>query len=214
MATKSRKKTDLYKEKKWYPIHAPEEYNRVQIGETLSNEPEKLDGRIISTTLAELTGDWQKQNVKMTLKVDEVSDSGIYTKFIGHELTRDYIRSLVKRRTSKIGGNVVVETSDGIRLRIKPVAYTVKRTQTSRQKAIRSIMEDMVKKRSAELKYLELVSDIVLGKLSSDVYKEARSLYPVRRVEIEKSHVLGKSRRTTGSTRKPPVEAPSEVSAE
>jgi len=202
MATKSRKKTDLYKEKKWYPIFAPEEYNRMVIGETLANESEKLEGRIISTTLAELISDWQKQNVKMIFKVDEVGDSGAYTKFIGHELTRDYLRSLVKRRTSKIGGNVIVTTKDGIRLRIKPVGYTVKRTQTSSQKVIRSIMEEIVVKCSAKLSYTELINEIVLGKLSSEIYKEVRSMHPVRRVEIEKSHVLGKARRTTGSGRK------------
>jgi len=211
MATKSRKKTDFYKEKQWYPIHAPEEYNRVKIGETLASDPDKLDGRVIHTTLAELIDDWQKQNVKMTFKVNEVGDSGLYTEFMGHELTRDYMRSMVKRRTSKINGNVVVETKDGMRLRIKPVGYTVKRTQTSMQKVIRSIMEEILIRRSSELDYLELVSEIVIGKLSSDIYKEVRAHHAVRRVEIEKSHVLGKTKRTTGTRRKETAKAaPSE----
>ena len=203
MAAKSRKKSDLYKEKGWYPIHAPEEYNRVKIGETLTNDPAKLDGRMVVTTLAELTGDWQKQNVKMAFKVDEVSESGAYTRFVGHELTRDYMRSLVKRRTSKIGGNVVVETKDGMRMRIKPVIYTVKRAQTSKQKGMRAIMEGIVMKQAREVNYLDLVAEIVGGKLSSDIYKDVRLVYPVRRVEVEKSQVLGKvERRRQGTQRK------------
>jgi small subunit ribosomal protein S3Ae len=190
MARKAAKKVDAFRAKNWYQVLAPAEFNRANIGETLADEPEKMMGRIMESTLGDITGDWAKQNTKMIFKVVEIGGNNAYTTFIGHEMTKDYMRSLVKRRTSKIDANLVVTTKDGYKLRLKPLVFTVKRARTSQIESIRKIMLDIVAKRSKELTFNELVSEVVNGKVSAEVYKATKNIYPLRRVEIGKSEVV------------------------
>ncbi len=192
MARKAAKKVDAFRAKNWYQILAPAEFNRANIGETLADEPSKMVGRIIEATLGDITGDWTKQNTKMIFRIDEVGGNSAYTSFLGHELTKDYMRSLVKRRTSKIDANLVVTTKDGYKVRVKPVVLTVKRARTSQIESIRKIMIDVVSKRGKELGFHELINEIVTGKVASEIYKSTKNIYPLRRVEVGKSELVFK----------------------
>jgi small subunit ribosomal protein S3Ae len=190
MARKAAKKVDAFRAKNWYQVLAPAEFNRANIGETLADEPQKMMGRIMESTLGDMTGDWAKQNTKMIFKIDEIGGSSAYTSFIGHEMTKDYMRSLVKRRTSKIDANLVVTTKDGYKLRLKPLVFTVKRARTSQIESIRKIMLDVVRARSKDLTFNELVTDVVNGKVSAEIYKATKNIYPLRRAEVAKSEVV------------------------
>ncbi|MCK7579727.1 MAG: hypothetical protein MZV65_31220 [Chromatiales bacterium] len=55
-----------------------------------------------TATLGEITNDYAKQHVKMSFKIATVTGDAAYTEFVGHEVTRDYLRSLVKRRSSRV----------------------------------------------------------------------------------------------------------------
>ena len=192
MARKATKKVDAFRAKNWYQVLAPAEFNRANIGETLADEPEKMIGRIMESTLGDITGDWAKQNTKMIFRIEEVGGNSAYTSFVGHEMTKDYMRSLVKRRTTKIDANMVVTTKDGARLRLKPMVFTVKRARTSQIESIRKIMVDIIHKRAKELTFNELVADVVNGKVAAEVYKATKNIYPLRRVEVGKSEVVSK----------------------
>ncbi len=190
MARKAAKKVDAFRAKNWYQVLAPAEFNRANIGETLADEPEKMMGRIMESTLGDITGDWAKQNTKMIFKVVEIGGNNAYTTFMGHEMTKDYMRSLVKRRTSKIDANLVVTTKDGYKLRLKPLVFTVKRARTSQIESIRKIMLNVVATRGKELTFNELVADVVNGKVSAEIYKATKNIYPLRRAEVAKSEVV------------------------
>ncbi|WP_424359456.1 30S ribosomal protein S3ae [Methanocella sp. MCL-LM] len=190
MARKAGKKVDAFRAKNWYQVIAPAEFNRANIGETLADEPGKMIGRIMESTLGDVTGDWTKQNIKMIFRIDEIGGNSAYTSYLGHELTRDYMRSLVKRRTSKIDANVVVTTKDGFKVRVKPIVLTVKRARTSQIESIRQIMLDVVNKRGAELGFTDFVNEVVTGKVASEIYKNTKNIYPLRRVEIGKSELV------------------------
>ena len=192
MARKAAKKVDAFRAKNWYQILAPAEFNRANIGETLADEPGKIIGRIIEATLGDITGDWTKQNTKMIFRIEEVGGNSAYTSFLGHELTKDYMRSLVKRRTSKIDANLVVTTKDGYKVRVKPVVLTVKRARTSQIESIRKIMTGVVMNRGKETGFTEFIADVVTGKVASEIYKATKNIYPLRRVEVGKSELTYK----------------------
>ena len=192
MARKAGKKVDAFRAKNWYQVMAPTEFNRTNIGETLADEPAKMIGRIIEATLGDVTGDWTKQNIKMIFRIDEIGGNNAYTSYIGHELTRDYMRSLVKRRTSKIDANIVVTTKDGYQVRVKPIVLTVKRARTSQIESIRKIMIDVVNKRGSEIGFTDFVNEVVTGKVASEIYKATKNIYPLRRVEVGKSQIMFK----------------------
>jgi small subunit ribosomal protein S3Ae len=169
-------------------VLAPKMFGDVKAGDTIADEPTKLIGRRIEMTVDELTGRLIKNsNMKLQLEVEEVDHANAYTRFIGHQIDNDYLRSLARKRSSKIDSNIEVVTKDGENLRIKSSCFTLKKASEAQTKQIRKIMEDVIKNRAASLELNKYLQEIILGKLSSDIYKVAKKIYPVRRVEITKT---------------------------
>ncbi|ATZ60635.1 MAG: 30S ribosomal protein S3ae [Methanosarcinales archaeon Met12] len=189
MAKKSSGK-DGWKAKRWYNVLAPDMFNRANIGKTPADEPEKLIGRVIETSLSDLTNDWSKQNTKIIFKISDVGADNAHTKFIRHEMARDYMRSLIKRGTSKIDANITATTTDGYKLKVKPSCFTIKRVLHPQIRTIRQRMHDVVTSRAEKLDFGQFVHEIVLGKVASDIYKGAKDIYPIRKAEVGKTEVI------------------------
>jgi SSU ribosomal protein S3AE len=173
-------------EKNWYDVQAPEQFDRADLGMTPADESEKLLGRTIETTLGDLRDDPSQNNTKLTFRLTEVATDTAYTEFIGHELTRDYMRSLVRRGSSKIEAYVTVLTTDRYRVQIQPVALTTKSADESQEQAIRRTMIDRVEAAGEDRSFTDLVDSVVESRLSSAIYNDAKTIYPLRRVEIQK----------------------------
>lgn len=182
-------KAEGWKSKQWYNLVAPEMFGKANIGETVADVPEKLVGRVVEVTLGELTNDLTKQNIKLVLKVDSVGGDSAYTKFIGHQLTQDYLRSLVKRQTSSVESNISVKTKDDYTIRVKPSCFTIKRARANQVKEIRQIMNNVIMSRAKELDMAQFVQEIVTGKLSAGIYHDVKPIYPLRRVEVRKTEI-------------------------
>lgn len=191
MARRSQRKAESRKAKQWYKVISPEMFGRAPVGETVALDPERVVGRVIETTLGDITNNFSKQNTKLRFRVDRVAGDAAYTKFIGHEMTTDYIRSLVKRRTSRIDAIVDVTTTDGYDVRVKPSCFTVKRARANQVKSIREISRTVIAEKVKGLDLNQLIQEVVLGKLSLDIYKEAKMVYPLRRVEVRKTEIMG-----------------------
>ncbi|WP_135826961.1 30S ribosomal protein S3ae [Halorussus ruber] len=174
-------------EKRWYTIHAPQQFDRQELGGTPADEPDKVLGRNVETTLGELKGDASENNTKLTFKINDVGSDSAYTEFIKHELTRDYLRSLVRRGASKIEAYITVLTTDDYRVQIQPVAFTTKSADASQEQAIRRTMIDIVEEAAEDRTFEDLIDSVVEGRLSSAIYGEAKTIYPLRRVEIQKA---------------------------
>jgi small subunit ribosomal protein S3Ae len=172
--------------KRWYDLIAPEQFDRTELGSTFADEPDKIRGRTVEVTLGDITGDQGENNTKLTFKVNDVSSDAAYTEFIKHELARDYVRSLVRRGASKVDVAVTVLTTDDYRVQLQPVAFTTKKADRNQEKAIRRVMIDLVEEAAAERTFDELVDSVIEGRLSSAIYGEAKTIYPLRRVEVQK----------------------------
>lgn len=186
---KVQRKLDGWKSKEWYNIEAPVYLNRAIVGNTMAGDPALLLGRNVETTVGELTNDMTKNNTKVILRINNVVGDIATTDLMGHELTTDYIRSIVKRQTSRIDANVEVQTKDGYVIRVKPTCFTIKRARSSQMKAIREMMVEIVKKRAAESDFETFMQEAILGRLSAAIYRQAKFIYPLRRVEIRKTEV-------------------------
>ncbi len=185
----ARKVRDKWKSKAWYQVKSPDMFNRKVIGEIPSSEPENLNDRVISSTLQELTGDFSKSHIKVSFKVYEVRGSTCYTKFIGHDLTSDYIRRLTRRKRSKTDGVFEIETRDKYLIRVKPMAITDTRIQSSQQNGIRKKMQETIEEFS-EMTHSEFISNMLSGELSKKIARNAKIIHPLQRVEIRRSEVL------------------------
>ena len=113
-----------------------------------------------------------------------------YTHFSGHDFTRDYLRSLVRRGSSRIDGIFEVTTKDGYKVRIYAIAFPMRRAKTTQQAAIRDVMHKIVTRRAKRLNFDAFIQECVLGKIGSDVYNKAKAIFPLRKSEIRKSKLL------------------------
>jgi small subunit ribosomal protein S3Ae len=181
------RRVEGWKAKKWYRVHVPEAFGRVEIGDTISADPENMVGRVMTATLGEVVQDYSKSHIKMKFKINNVAGDSAYTEFVGHEVTRDYLRSLVKRRASRIDTILPLMTKDGKKLRVTVVCLTLTRAEQSQIHAIRQAVAQALTARAAENDIEGLVKDIMSGDLSRDIFKVTKLIYPIRRVEITKS---------------------------
>ena len=94
---------DKWRSKKWYTVVAPEYFGSVEIGSVPADEPEKLTGRIVESTLYDIIDDFAYQYLKMYFQIVDIEGKRAKTVFRGHEYSRDYLRSLVRRRTTRLG---------------------------------------------------------------------------------------------------------------
>ncbi len=185
-----RRVRDTWREKVWYEILAPAEFDEASLGTSPAREPEMLEGRKIETTMRELSGDFSRQYVKLFFEVDHVTGDTAHTRFTGHKVTTDYVRSMIRRGTSRIDTIVDVTTKDDYTINVHMLAITVKRAKASQQKLIRETMRRMVEETASEKTLNELVQDVISGKFASSIYHEAKKIYPLKKVETIKTRVL------------------------
>ncbi|MBU1159396.1 MAG: 30S ribosomal protein S3ae [Candidatus Thermoplasmatota archaeon] len=194
MAQKARaaakKIKDRWRAKEWYKIYAPDMFSRMQLGETPSNGPESVMGRIAEATVQDMTGDFSKMHIKLRFKVHDVRGFDAFTLYEGHNLTSDYVRRLTRRKRTKTDTVVDVITKDGWEVRVKPMAVSEQRIQASQETAIRNIMKDSVAKMAAESTISDLVRKMIMGDMSKAISDASKIIVPVKRIEIGKSEVL------------------------
>jgi small subunit ribosomal protein S3Ae len=186
----ARQVRDKWRTKAWYTIVSPNYFGNVELGAVPSDEPSKLVGRIIDSTLYDITNDFQHQYLKMYFQVVEVDEKTAKTVFKGHEYSRDYLRSLVRRRTTRVDSLIKVTTKDGYKLRLAVSVFTLSRIKTSQENSMRKLMMRIIKEKSEALTFDQFVQEVVLGKIASDIYNKAKKISPIRHVGIRKSKLL------------------------
>lgn len=189
---------DKWALKTLYTIHSPEDLDfgastkGMLIGETVASDPDLVIGRILEVPLSDLTQKFSLIYVKLLFKVVSVTGTAVKTKFVGHSYAHDYVRSLVKRRRTRIDWIGNVQTKDGIDIRITATALTLRRAKSSRKHAIRVLTEKMIHKMASEMEFQAFVAHMLRGDMNAELYEACRKIYPLAQVEIQKSKILTK----------------------
>jgi small subunit ribosomal protein S3Ae len=188
--SRRRRLRDKWRGKSWFTVLAPPYFGNVELGAVPVDAPEKLTGRVIDSTLYDITNDFAHQYLTMHFQITEVDGKTARTMFRGHEYSRDYLRSLVRRRTTKVDGMFTVTTKDGYKLRVSVSAFTLSRIKTSQEQAVRITMKKIIEEKASALTLDQFAQEIVLGKIASDIYNEAKKIAPLRHVGARKSKLL------------------------
>jgi len=171
-------------------VLAPPYFGSVELGAVPADESEKLIGRVIDSTLYDITNDFAHQYLKIYFQITEIDGKTAKTTFKGHEYSRDYLRSLVRRRTTKVDGLFNITLKDGHKLRVAVSAFTLSRVRTSQEREIRIIMDRIIKEKASTLTLDQFAQEMVLGKIASDIYNEAKMIVPIRHIGIRKSKLV------------------------
>jgi len=186
----ARKVKDRWKAKNWYNIIAPPAFDSVTIADTMTDNPDNLINRVTGVSLQDLTNDFRKSHITLFFKINKVEEDKAHTQFTGHTLTSDYLRRMIRRRRSKIEGVFNVDTRDGALIKVKPFATTDKRIQNSQRKVVREAMKKTIADQAKDSTLSEFMKNILDGRMGSEIYKNCKKLYPVKRIEIHKTEVV------------------------
>lgn len=188
--TAARKQRDKWKAKRWYSIRAPRNpYSFKVIGETLSENPENVVGRIHEVTQNELDNDFTKMHIKLKFRVTEVLNQDAITEFIGHEVQRDHFRRQVRRNRGKVDMVIDVVSEDGFYVRFKLVVISPKRIKSSMKTVIRNIVKDRLYKVASTTTWLKLQASLLNGNLENEVKDSCSSIHSVRSVVFHKTEL-------------------------
>jgi len=184
---KSRKIKDKWKEKKWVSVLAPDSFNNVHIADIPITDEEKAKGRVIEVTLFDiLKGDPSQYQYKLYFQIDKVVGEKATTIFKRYEYAKEFLRSLVRRGSSKINFVIDAKTKDGYVFRIKVIALSHRELNSSRQHALRLIAREIIEKSVPNMTIDEFVQASCYNKINSDIMAATKKIIHLRHVGLEK----------------------------
>lgn len=190
MPPRGRRVQDKWRMKEWYNIVTPSYFGGVSLGTTPCADANKLLGRTVETTLYDITGDFAQQHLKLYFKITDVAGTEAHTIFSGHEYTRDYLRSLVRRGSTRVDAIQDTKTRGGYTLRLSTVILPLARLNTGQIGSLRKIVGGVLEEKAKNLTFDQFVQEAVLGKIASDIYNIAKKIAPLRHVGVRKSRLL------------------------
>jgi len=190
----ARRKTrvkDKWREKRWITVHAPDSFNNIPVAYVPITDDENSKGRVVEVTLYDiLKGDPSQHQYKIYFQVDKVTDDKASTIFKRYEYSKEFLRSLVRRGSSKVNFIIDAKTKDGYIFRIKVIALTHRQLNTSRKHALRLIARDIINKTVPEMTIDQFVQATCYGKINSDIMAAAKKLIRIRHVGLEKVKLI------------------------
>ncbi len=191
MARRKTRVKDKWREKKWITVIAPDSFNNVPIAYIPITDDETAKGRVIEVTLFDiLKGDTSQHQYKIYFQIDKVEGEKATSIFKRYEYSKEFLRSLVRRGSSKINFFADVKTKDGYIFRIKVIALTHRPLNTSRKHALRLIAKEVMEKTIPNQTIDQFVQATCYGKINSDILAAAKKVIRMRHVGLEKVKLL------------------------
>ena len=191
MARRKGRIKDKWREKRWVNVSAPDSFNNVPIAYVPITDDENASGRVIEVTLFDiLKGDPSQHQYKIYFQIDKVDGENASTIFKRFEYSKEFLRSLVRRGSSKISFITDIKTKDGYVFRVKIIALTHRPLNTSRQHALRIIARDVINKTVPEMTIDQFVQATCYSKINSDIMAAFKRVIKVRHVGLEKVKLI------------------------
>ena len=187
MARRKTRVKDKWREKKWITVQAPDSFNNVPVAYVPITDDENASGRVIEVTLFDiLKGDPSQHQYKIYFQIDKVHDDKATSIFKRYEYAKEFLRSLIRRGSSKVNFIIDAKTKDGYIFRLKVIALTHRQLNTSRKRALRLIARDIINKTVPQMTIDEFVQAACYGKINSDIMAASKKLIRMRHVGLEK----------------------------
>lgn len=177
-------------QKDWYEIVAPDIFDNKEVSKTPADESEKVMDRKIKMELKNLIKGTDKYYMDVFLKVNDIEGKRASTKLVGHKCSREYISRLVRRGSDRLDLVKEVETKDGKVLRVKIIAITLKKVNSSVEKKIRKEIWDLVEDKAEDMSFDEFMQAIFSNEIQKEIYQKVKKIYPLRTVEFRKTELI------------------------
>ncbi|MBR9706960.1 MAG: 30S ribosomal protein S3ae [Candidatus Diapherotrites archaeon] len=184
------KKAPSKKKKIEFTLVAPKLFHEKELGTTVAKDPAHVIGRSIFTSMRDITGKMNMQNVLVRFMAQSVRGNKIPTFLYETELNRGYLRRLTRRKRSRVESVVDIVTRDKQKVRVKINVFTVRRITTSQKSAVRKIATAQMRLAASSLLYDDFMAQVIFGKINLEVSKRCKIIAPIKRVEVRKTERL------------------------
>ena len=193
MPKKVAKVRDKWKLKSWVTVTASTSFGNAPIARVPLTDIEKPLGRTIETTLYDiLKQDPQHYAFKLYFQIDRVEGETAHTVFKGHEYSREFLRSLIRRGSSMSDLIRDYTTKDGYVVRVYCIALSQGKMNSSKKHDLRLLMDRVISAKASGMNYEGFAQELVLQKVASDVYNEAKKVTHLRHVGVRKSKLISR----------------------
>ena len=191
MVRKTRKIKDKWKEKRWVAVFAPESFNNIPIAYVPITSDKTAIGRVVEVTLFDiLKGDPSQHQYKLFFQINKVTEEKATTVFKRYEYAKEFLRSLIRRGSSRINFVIDSKTKDGYVFRIKILTLSHRELNTSVKRALRLEAKKQIERIVPQMTIDEFVQAACYGKISSDIMAATKKIIRVRHVGLEKVRLL------------------------
>ena len=191
MVRKTRKIKDKWKEKKWITVLAPDSFNNIPVAYIPITDDKNAVGRVIEVTLFDiLKGDPSQHQYKLFFQINKVTEEKATTVFKRYEYAKEFLRSLIRRGSSRINFVIDTKTKDGYVFRIKILTLSHRELNTSRKHALRLEAKKQIERIVPQMTIDEFVQAACYGKINSDIMAATKKIIRVRHVGLEKVKLL------------------------
>ncbi|HYB04632.1 MAG TPA: 30S ribosomal protein S3ae [Nitrososphaerales archaeon] len=183
---------DKWREKKWVTVLASPGFDRAPIAYVPITSNELAMGRVIETTLFDISKQDPQQNmlIKLHFQITGIDGNTATTILKGHEYSREYLRSLVRRGASMVNFIRDYKTKDNAIVRVYVVAFTIGRINSSRKHEIRLAADTILKERAASLFYEQFAQEAVKQNLARELYDASKEIAKIRHLGIRKIKLI------------------------
>jgi small subunit ribosomal protein S3Ae len=183
---------DKWREKKWVTVLASPGFERVPIAYVPITSNELAIGRVIETTLFDISKQDPQQNmlIKLHFQITSIDGSSAVTILKGHEYSREYLRSLVRRGASMVNFIRDYKTKDNAIVRVYVVAFTIGRINSSRKHEIRVAADSILKERALSMFYEQFAQEAVKQNLARELYDASKEIAKIRHLGIRKIKLI------------------------
>jgi small subunit ribosomal protein S3Ae len=183
---------DKWREKKWVTVLASPGFERAPIAYVPITSNELAMGRVIETTLFDISKQDPQQNmlIKLHFQITSIDGNTATTILKGHEYSREYLRSLVRRGASMVNFIRDYKTKDNAIVRVYVVAFTIGRINSSRKHEIRLAADTILKERAASMLYEQFAQEAVKQNLARELYDASKEIAKIRHLGIRKIKLI------------------------
>ena len=191
MVRKTRKIKDKWKEKRWVTVLAPDSFNNIPVAYVPITSDKTAVGRVVEVTLFDiLKGDPSQHQYKLFFQINKVTEEKATTVFKRYEYAKEFLRSLIRRGSSRINFVIDTKTKDGYVFRIKILTLSHRELNTSRKRALRLEAKKQIERIVPQMTIDEFVQAACYGKINSDIMAATKKIIRVRHVGLEKVRLI------------------------
>lgn len=189
--------------KKWLPIKASKFFDSEQLGDCYVASADLLIGRAISANLANLTGDIRQQSVTLKFIVTSLEGETGVADIVSYQMASSAIRRIVRRGTDRLDESFLCETSDGQKVRIKPMLITKNITNSAVHRSLRKALVNTLVKQVKAHTFESLINEVITSKLQMAVKTELKVIFPLKGVEINSLSLARSAKEKAGQESSP-----------